>query len=124
MNSKLKLRDSTKSIFETEWSFEIAILPKPLTFPLLLSKKCDAIIAWAIFLTPLGEHSHIPGHVLSTPCSSPTKENTSCFGNQTCLDPWMLVTKVFGTKMAFFFLLTIGVPTKFAWTPLALWVRT
>jgi hypothetical protein len=28
--------------------------------------KSDAIIIWTTFLTHLGEHPHIPGHMLST----------------------------------------------------------
>jgi hypothetical protein len=87
--------------------------------------KCDAIIIQATFLTHLGEHPHIPGHVLSAPTIQHSmipsrlavhlqKGNQSLLGTQTCLDPWMLVTKVFDTQMAFFLLPTIEVPTNLA----------
>jgi hypothetical protein len=42
------------------------------------------------------------------------KGNQSILGTQTCLGPWMLVTKVFGTQMAFFLLPTIEVPRNLA----------
>jgi hypothetical protein len=77
---------------------------------IVIVSKCDAIIISATFLTHLGEHPHIPGHVLSAPTMQhpiiPSrlvvhlqKENQSLLGTQTCLGPWMLVTKVFVTQI-------------------------
>jgi hypothetical protein len=67
-------------------------------------------------------HYPTPNDFLS-PCSLPTKGNQSLLGTQICLGPWMLVTKDFGTQMAFF-VPTIEVPTNLACTPFALCERT
>jgi hypothetical protein len=42
------------------------------------------------------------------------KGNQSLLGTQTCLGPWMLVTKIFGTQIDFFLLPTIELPTNLA----------
>jgi hypothetical protein len=58
------------------------------------------------------------------PCNLPTKGNHSLLGTQICLGPRMLVTKGFGTQIAFFLVPTIEVPTNLARTPFALCERT
>jgi hypothetical protein len=87
--------------------------------------KSDTTRTRTTFLTHLGEYPHIPGHVLSAPTIQHLMThsclvvhlqngNQSLLGTQTCLGHWMVVTKVFGTQMAFFLLPIIEVPTNLA----------
>jgi hypothetical protein len=90
--------------------------------------KHNIVITGAILITHRREHPHIIGHVLSTHAIKYPMVATHLvfylqnyqflLNNQTCLSPWMLVTKSFGTQMTFFLASIIGVPTNFAQTPL------
>jgi hypothetical protein len=61
------------------------------------------------------EYNHYPTpNDFLPPCNLLIKGNQSLLGTQICLGPWMLVTKVFGTQMAFFLVPTIEVPTNLA----------
>jgi hypothetical protein len=100
-DKRLKSKLSTSSTSKMLKSLDIAILPSPLTLPLLLSPN---VILWIhhhltwLNWTFLNHRSCVVCTHYQTPnaflwlCNWHTKEKSIFLGTQTCLGPWRLVT--------------------------------